>query len=37
MIPFKTYSPTTGLAAPREFPYISVRRHFSHPPLAVRG
>jgi hypothetical protein len=36
MISFKTYTPTTGLAAPRQFPYISAR-HVSHPPLAVRG
>jgi hypothetical protein len=35
-IPFKTYSPTTGLAAPRQFPYISAG-HIYHPPLAVRG
>lgn len=35
-IPFKTYSPTTGLAAPRQFPYISARR-LNHPPLGVRG
>jgi hypothetical protein len=35
-IPFKTYSPTTGLAAPRQFPYISAR-HVYHPPLGVRG
>ena len=48
MIPFKTYSPTTDLAAPREFPYISARgprfvqepslpRPSSPPPLGVRG
>lgn len=36
MVSFKTYTPTTGLAAPRQFPYISAR-HVSHPPLAVRG
>jgi hypothetical protein len=36
MIPFKTYTPTTGLAAPRQFPYISAR-HAYPPPLAVRG
>ena len=34
-IPFKTYSPTTGLAAPSQFPYISARH--VHPPLGVRG
>jgi hypothetical protein len=44
MIPFKTYSPTTDLAAPREFPYISARgsryvlpRPSSRPPLGVCG
>jgi hypothetical protein len=35
-IPFKTYSPTTGLAAPSQFPYISAR-HIYHPPLPARG
>jgi len=36
MILFKTYSPTTGLAAPGQFPYISAR-HVYRPPLGVRG
>lgn len=35
-VPFKTYTPTTGLAAPSQFPYISAR-HVYHPPLDVRG
>jgi hypothetical protein len=35
MVSFKTYSPTTGLAGPRQFPYISAR-HIYHP-LGVRG
>jgi hypothetical protein len=36
MVSFKSYTPTTGVAAPRQFPYISAR-HVYHPPLAVRG
>jgi hypothetical protein len=38
-IPFKTYTPTTGLAAPSQFPYISARHVVApvHPPLGVRG
>jgi len=36
MILFKTYSPSTGLAAPGQFPYISAR-HVYRPPLGVRG
>ena len=35
-IPFKTYTPTTGLAAPSQFPYISAR-HIYHPALPARG
>lgn len=36
MILFKSYSPTTGLAAPGQFPYISAR-HVYRRPLGVRG
>jgi hypothetical protein len=36
MVTFKTYTPTTGLAAPSQFPYISAR-HIYHPPLPARG
>ena len=33
-VTFKTYTPTTGLAAPSQFPYISAR-HVYRPPLDV--
>jgi hypothetical protein len=35
MILFKSYSPSTGLAAPGQFPYISAR-HVYHPAPSVR-